>query len=88
MNRSILRLPCLLLARRRRLLPYLVTGSDHRSSPPPAVAAPTVVPHENLNSVVWVQTAAEYRAAAIQTFAIAEKATGPRTFPDSGHRCC
>ncbi len=29
-------------------------------------------PHENLNAVVWMQTSAEYRAAAIQTYRAAE----------------
>lgn len=29
-------------------------------------------PHENLNAVTWVQTAAEYRASAIQTYRAAE----------------
>src|SRR5215204_646247 len=29
-------------------------------------------PHENLNAVVWVQTAAEYRASALQTYRAAE----------------
>jgi 5'-nucleotidase (lipoprotein e(P4) family) len=29
-------------------------------------------PHENLNAVVWVQTSAEYRASALQTYRAAE----------------
>ena len=29
-------------------------------------------PHENLNAVTWMQTAAEYRAACLQTFRAAE----------------
>jgi acid phosphatase len=35
-------------------------------------AAPAAAPHENLNSILWVQTAAEYRAIAHQTFRSAE----------------
>ena len=30
------------------------------------------VPHENLNAVLWVQSAAEYRASALQTYRAAE----------------
>lgn len=33
---------------------------------------PAQTPHENLNAVVWVQSSAEYRAAAIQTYRAAE----------------
>ena len=29
-------------------------------------------PHENLNAVAWMQTAAEYRASALQTYRAAE----------------
>lgn len=36
------------------------------------LAALAQQPHENLNAVVWMQTAAEYRAAAIQTYRSAE----------------
>jgi acid phosphatase len=35
-------------------------------------AQPAVQTHENLNAVTWVQTAAEYRASAIQTYRAAE----------------
>lgn len=35
-------------------------------------AAAVAQPHENLNAVSWMQTAAEYRASAIQTYRAAE----------------
>ena len=34
--------------------------------------APAAAPHENLNAVLWVQSAAEYRASALQTYRAAE----------------
>lgn len=37
-----------------------------------AVAAAWGQPHENLNAVVWMQTAAEYQASALQTYRAAE----------------
>lgn len=46
------------------------------NEPPPAAAAlPEVVTgpfHENLNATAWMQTAAEYRAAVLQAYALAE----------------
>ena len=77
MKRSTLGLLCPLLAATMAVCCRTSTPADvvdRPSPPPPAVAAPTVAPHENLNSAVWVQTAAEYRAAAIQAFATAENA--------------
>ena len=38
----------------------------------PAATARENTPHENLNAVVWMQTAAEYRASALQTYRAAE----------------
>jgi 5'-nucleotidase (lipoprotein e(P4) family) len=38
----------------------------------PAAARPAGHSHENLNAVLWVQTAAEYRALAIQAYRLAE----------------
>ena len=38
----------------------------------PAATAKADIPHENLNAVVWMQTSAEYRASALQTYRAAE----------------
>ena len=38
----------------------------------PAATAKANIPHENLNAVVWMQTSAEYRASALQTYRAAE----------------
>src|SRR5689334_1035868 len=37
-----------------------------------AAAVKPNTPHENLNAVVWMQTSAEYRASALQTYQAAE----------------
>jgi 5'-nucleotidase (lipoprotein e(P4) family) len=50
------------------------TASAPRSTPAPTSPAPAVAPrqtHENLNAVVWMQTASEYRAAARQAYRLA-----------------
>ena len=38
---------------------------------PPAGSASTARPHENLNAVLWVQTAVEYEASATQAYRLA-----------------
>ncbi|MEO8216189.1 MAG: HAD family acid phosphatase [Acidobacteriota bacterium] len=48
-----------------------VTPMDVTPVSPPMART---VPHENLNSVVWVQTSAEYRAGALQAFTAAQHA--------------
>jgi 5'-nucleotidase (lipoprotein e(P4) family) len=47
----------------------IVSGSVAAQS---SAAAAKAVPHENLKAVLWVQTAAEYRASALQTYRAAE----------------
>ena len=49
------------------------TGCATRTAPasPPAAVASSAA-HENLNAVVWVQTAIEYEAAALQAYRLAE----------------
>src|SRR5690242_6899130 len=49
------------------------TASTPRSSTPSAAANATAPrrTHENLNAVVWTQTAAEYRAVAKQAYRLA-----------------
>ena len=38
----------------------------------PAAAAGAAAPHENLNAVIWVQTALEYEATALQAYRLAQ----------------
>jgi 5'-nucleotidase (lipoprotein e(P4) family) len=45
--------------------------ASYASAQAPA-PAPATAPHENLNAVLWVQSAAEYRASALQTYRAAE----------------
>jgi acid phosphatase len=52
-----------------------VAGCGGRSAPatrPAApLATPTAAPHENLNAVLWMQTALEYEASAVQAYRLA-----------------
>src|SRR5688572_32887104 len=41
-------------------------------SPAAAPATPAAATHENLNAVVWMQTALEYEASALQAFRLAQ----------------
>lgn len=41
-------------------------------APPAAPSARSAAPHENLNAVVWMQTALEYEAASIQAYRLAQ----------------
>jgi acid phosphatase len=42
------------------------------TSPTPSAAASTSAPHENLNAVLWVQTALEYEASTLQAYRLAQ----------------
>ncbi len=64
-----------------RFIPLLiaavtVSGCAARTQPPastsPAPAATRSTPHENLNAVLWVQTALEYEATALQAYRLAQ----------------
>lgn len=62
------------MASRRLLLSFLVltvSGCAARTAAVPAAPAGTARAHENLNAVLWVQTAIEYEASAIQAFRLA-----------------
>lgn len=52
-----------------------VGGCGGRSTPPAtrptAPVPPTAAPHENLNAVLWMQTALEYEASAMQAYRLA-----------------
>jgi len=56
------------------VLSLIASGScAARSSAPPSptttpAAASATRPHENLNAVVWMQTALEYEASAVQAY--------------------
>lgn len=47
------------------------TQTPRPPAAPPAVAA-TSAPHENLNAVLWVQTALEYEATTLQAYRLAQ----------------
>lgn len=47
----------------------IIAGCASAQAPAPARAAAT---HENINAVLWMQSAAEYRASALQTYRAAE----------------
>ncbi|HEX5475745.1 MAG TPA: HAD family acid phosphatase [Vicinamibacterales bacterium] len=52
----------------------IVTACRTAGSTPSATPSPQTTPrrtHENLNAVLWMQTAAEYRASALQAYRIA-----------------
>ena len=60
------------------VLSFIAAGScASRTAPPtppasaPDVAAKGAAPHENLNAVLWVQTALEYQATAVQAYRLA-----------------
>lgn len=63
----------------RRLIPLLLLSLACRTVPTPAptptaVAAPACNPgHTILNATLWVQSSAEFRGAALQTFAAARR---------------
>lgn len=63
----------------RRILPLLAllvsaSCAAHTSAPAqPAAAAATTAAHENLNAVLWIQTALEYEASALQAYRLAER---------------
>ena len=42
------------------------------SQPAATLTAATAAPHENLNAVIWVQTALEYQASALQAYRLAQ----------------
>lgn len=54
----------------------LITGCATRTQSPQAPSLPAAVsaaaPHENLNAVLWVQTALEFEAAALQAYRLAQ----------------
>lgn len=52
----------------------LVAGCAARTQPPQAsaTAVSTSAPHENLNAVLWVQTAVEYEATTLQAYRLAQ----------------
>jgi acid phosphatase len=62
----------------RYILPvfaFVVSASCATHTAPPAqrqVTTSTTAGHENLNAVLWVQTALEYEASALQAFRLAE----------------
>ena len=63
-----------------RLAPVLLALlglSACTASRPAAVPAPPGVRHENLNAVLWMQTAAEYRANSLSVYRGAQAALGP-----------
>ena len=47
------------------------TAPAPAGAPPPA-GTPAAVAHENLNAVVWVQTAVEFRGASLQAYRLAQ----------------
>lgn len=50
----------------------LVSASCAARSTPTVAVQPAVATHENLNAVVWMQTALEYEASAIQAYRLAQ----------------
>ncbi|HVJ28629.1 MAG TPA: HAD family acid phosphatase [Vicinamibacterales bacterium] len=61
MNRFVLSTVLLLAA----------AGCAARSTAPAATAAATTATHENLNAVLWMQTAVEFEASAVQAYRLA-----------------
>src|SRR5918993_2245917 len=61
MNRFVLSTVLLLAA----------AGCAARSSAPAATPAASTATHENLNAVLWMQTALEFEAAAVQAYRLA-----------------
>ena len=53
-------------------LTFLVAGCAARSTAPVTAPGSPTPTHENLNAVLWVQTALEYEASAIQAYKLAE----------------
>ena len=59
------------------VLSIVVAGCASRTQTPvtsaaPPAAASTSAPHENLNAVLWVQTALEYEATTLQAYRLAQ----------------
>jgi predicted secreted acid phosphatase len=62
----------------------LSVGCATRTPPQTAGTSATAAPHENLNATLWVQTALEYEATALQAYRLAQAqldaALGDRTW--------
>lgn len=52
----------------------LASCASHQPAPqtPPAPQSSAAQPHENLNAVLWVQTAVEYEASTVQAYRLAQ----------------
>jgi len=62
------------MTRRLLLLGALLTASSCAArSAPPGQAKAGATAHENLNAVIWMQTALEYEASAVQAYRLAQR---------------